>query len=201
MAAAVAAASAAASALAGTPLPSLPSLPPMPPPPRPQQHQHEQQQQQQQQQQPPASHEQPQPPPGPQHHFHRERRRDLTPLQLAVFDAMAAGSSSSSSRSSSAGATAGAPPSHRRPPLCKLWAMYRKALRLFLLGELSKPELDAVVIYALGEDKGACIVHAVCVESRRRPPLSLCHSRLQTTSISPHQPTTQCTCTTISSAG
>jgi len=32
--------------------------------------------------------------------------------------------------------------------------VYRKALRLFLLGELSKPELDAVVIYALGEDKG-----------------------------------------------
>lgn len=85
-------------------------------------------------------------PPQPAH-FHRERRRDLTPLKLAVFDAMA----------DSAAAAAGAPgPGVTwRPPLCKLWAMYRKALRLFLLGELSKPELDAVVIYMLGQDKGA----------------------------------------------
>lgn len=81
--------------------------------------------------------------------FHCERRKDLTPLKLAVFDAMAEGHSIAHHTPASQQQQ-----QRRRPPLSKLWAVYRKALRLFLVGELTKPELDAVVIYALGEDRG-----------------------------------------------
>lgn len=42
----------------------------------------------------------------------------------------------------------------KRRPYCRLWALYRKSLRLFLLGDLTKPELDAVVIYTIGDDNG-----------------------------------------------
>ncbi|KAM3573700.1 hypothetical protein VYU27_004359 [Nannochloropsis oceanica] len=53
-------------------------------------------------------------------------------------------------RSNSAGSSGSARLPH--PPLCRLWALYRKSLRLFLIGELTKPELDAVVIYTLGDE-------------------------------------------------
>lgn len=87
------------------------------------------------------------------HLYHRERRRDLMPLKLAVFDAMAAAAASSSPSASRNNGGSSRPP-RQRPPICKLWALYRKSLRLFLIGELSKPELDAVVIYTLGEENG-----------------------------------------------
>lgn len=81
------------------------------------------------------------------HHRVRRRpppppRRDLTDLKLAVFEAL------SHNRSKC---------SNRRPPICRLWALYRKALRLFLIGELTKPELDAVVLYTLGDENGMCV--------------------------------------------
>lgn len=86
------------------------------------------------------------------HHRVRRRppppppRRDLTDLKLAVFEALSHNRSKCSTR---------------RPPICRLWALYRKALRLFLIGELTKPELDAVVLYTLGEENGMCV--CVCV--------------------------------------
>ena len=78
-------------------------------------------------------------------------RQDLTGLKMAVFEALSHGHRQ---RSSSAGNSESARPSH--PPLCRLWALYRKSLRLFLIGELTKPELDAVVIYTLGDENGTC---------------------------------------------
>lgn len=61
-------------------------------------------------------------------------RADLVPYKLRVFEAIQRKQS--------------------RQPSCKRWALYRKALRVFLLGELAKAELDAVVLYTLGEENG-----------------------------------------------
>jgi hypothetical protein len=36
----------------------------------------------------------------------------------------------------------------------QMWSLYRKGLRLFLLGELAKGELDAIVLYTLGPANG-----------------------------------------------
>lgn len=78
-------------------------------------------------------------------------RQDLINLKMAVFETLSHGHMQ---RSSSAGSSGSARLSH--PPLCRLWALYRKSLRLFLIGELTKPELDAVVIYTLGDENGTC---------------------------------------------
>ena len=78
-------------------------------------------------------------------------RQDLTGLKMAVFEALLHGHRQ---LSSNAGSSESARPS--RPPLCRLWALYRKSLRLFLIGGLTKPELDAVVIYTLGDENGTC---------------------------------------------
>jgi hypothetical protein len=64
-------------------------------------------------------------------------RTDLRSLKLKLFDAMAEGADRSGG-----------------PPVCKLWALYRKALRLFLLSELAQPELEAIVLYTLGPENG-----------------------------------------------
>ena len=78
-------------------------------------------------------------------------RQDLINLKMAVFETL---SHCHMQRSSSAGSSGSARLSH--PPLCRLWALYRKSLRLFLIWELTKPELDAVVIYTLGDENGTC---------------------------------------------
>ena len=61
-------------------------------------------------------------------------RTDLIPCKMRIFEAIQKKQS--------------------RQPACKRWALYRKALRVFLFGELAKAELDAVVLYTLGEENG-----------------------------------------------
>jgi len=94
------------------------------------------------------------PPTQAQAHGHPQApstRQDLTGLKIAVFEALSHGHRQQSSRDGSSESARAS-----RPPLCRLWALYRKSLRLFLIGELTKPELDAVIIYTLGDEDGTC---------------------------------------------
>lgn len=72
-------------------------------------------------------------------------RANLIPLKMNVFDAIQKKQS--------------------KQPACKRWALYRKALRVFLLAEISKPELDAVVLYTLGEENGKYVLSCRYVDA------------------------------------
>lgn len=76
-------------------------------------------------------------------------RRDLTGLKIAVFEKISRRHQRRTSGNEGSGSA-----QQTGPPVARLWALYRKSLRLFLIGELTKPELDAVVIYSLGDENG-----------------------------------------------
>jgi hypothetical protein len=65
-----------------------------------------------------------------------EGRLDLKPFKIRIFDALCEC------------------PSRTGLSPCRRWALYRNGFRLFMLGELSKCELDAIVLHTLGAENG-----------------------------------------------